>query len=162
MQTDSEHIHECNHPDRSPKICFQTNFGTVNVNSHNTHSFQMDNCGNRSQCWSLLLLISCFFHSSGSHLSDSVTKINDPSIDEEGSRSLESQGRYLVTYPVAHAITSLSRFCPRNSYHFPFPYVASGHTVHGSHFGRLYGLQLSNTHHHGLHISRIDPNSYSI
>ena len=66
MQTDSKHIHECNHPDRSPKICFQTNFGTVNVNSHNTHSFQMDNCGNRNQCWSLLLLISCCSHSSES------------------------------------------------------------------------------------------------
>ena len=59
MQTNSEHIHECNHPVPCPKICVQTNFGTVNMNSHNTHSSQMDNCGNRNQCWSLLLLISC-------------------------------------------------------------------------------------------------------
>ena len=53
MQNNSEHIHDDpNQPIRCPAsgVCIGTNFGVVNMNSHNMHTSQMDNCGNRNQC----------------------------------------------------------------------------------------------------------------
>ena len=39
------------------------------------------------------------------HLSDSVAESIDPASIDEGSRPLESRGRYLLSYTIAHAIT---------------------------------------------------------
>lgn len=104
-------------------------------------------------------------------LSDSVAEDIDPqaaSTDESSelrSESLESHGRYLPTYTIAHAITlnTFSRFCNScspNSYRFPFPSVASSRTLHSTtRFGRLYGLLLYDVHRHGLLINCIDQKS---
>lgn len=128
MQNSSEHIHDCNHPDGCRKICIQTNFGMVNMNSNsnNTNTSQIDNCGNRNQCWSSLPLISCCL-TKWSHLSDSddhsVARIIDPASIDEGLHlsSLEPHGMYLLTYNHRTQIPSLSRFSSPNSYRPPFP-----------------------------------------
>ena len=49
MQNNSEHIHDCDDPVHCPGVCIQNNFGMVNLNSHNSHRSQLDNCGNVNQ-----------------------------------------------------------------------------------------------------------------
>lgn len=165
MQNNSEHIrvHDCDNP-RCPGVCIQTNIGMMNINSHNTNTSRWNNCGNcnhTTQCRSFLLLINCC-PTNWSHLSDSVPEITDPASIDEGSLSLESHGRHLLTYTIAHAIIWIpffSKFRSRNPYHFPFPYVSASHTLRGTtHFGLLNGLLLSNN----LHINCINQKSHSI
>jgi hypothetical protein len=169
--SDSEHIrvHDCNHHACCPEVYIQTNFGKVNMNSHNTHTSQMDNCGNRrnhtNQCGFLLLLISCCPQLNQIPFLKSLTlKV-----------SMKAHVRLKLTVSTNHSLAPtlshtpqleyyLSRFSSPNSYYRPpFPYFAVNLALHRIiQFSRLYDFILSNVHRHGLHINCIDQKSYSI
>ena len=96
MQDD---IHECNDSVHCPRICVKTHtIGTLNVDSNNIHSFQIENCGNNNKS-RFFCCLSVLLSPSGRRLA-SVRTVGDPSIDD-GSCSLES-GRYTYSPTLSH------------------------------------------------------------